>query len=226
MHTRFADCMLDVDARTVWRGNRALHLSPKAFDLLAVLVQHRTRVLTKRELLERIWPDVFVSEASLARVVKEVRQALGDSPQDARIVRTVYGYGYAFAAPILDDGPSRPAVRGNRPICWLTARARSFGLTQGEHVIGRDPDVEIWLDSPKVSRRHARIVVSHAATTIEDLGSKNGTSVRAVYLTAPAVLQAGDEIRVGPFSLTFRAAPMLAATETESRVSRRQRSHT
>src|SRR5579864_2951853 len=97
----FADCTIDVDARTVWRGSRALHLSPKAFDLLAVLVEHPTRVLTKRELFDRIWPDVFVSDASLARVVKEVRQALGDSPRDARIVRTVYGHGYAFAAPVL-----------------------------------------------------------------------------------------------------------------------------
>lgn len=224
MHMRFADCMLDVDARTVWRGTRAVHLSPKAFDLLAVLVQHRTRVLSKRELLDRIWPDVFVSDASLARVVKEVRQALGDSPQYARIVRTVYGYGYGFAAPILGDGPSRAAAGGGHATCWLTARTRSFALTQGEHVIGRDPDVEIWLDSPKVSRRHARIVVSDAATTIDDLGSKNGTFVRAVRVTAPSRLQAGDVIRVGPFSLTLRADPALALTETESRLPRRGRS--
>jgi DNA-binding winged helix-turn-helix (wHTH) protein len=221
----FADCTIDVDARTVWRGNRALHLSPKAFDLLAVLVEHPTRVLTKRELFDRIWPDVFVSDASLARVVKEVRQALGDSPRDARIVRTVYGHGYAFAAPVLSDGASRTGAGGGRATCWLTARTRSFGLGQGEHVIGRDPGVRIWLDSPKVSRRHARIVVSDAAATIDDLLSKNGTWVRSVRLIAPALLQDGDVIRVGPFSLTFRTAPTLAVTETESRVLR-ERSRT
>ena len=223
---RFGDCMLDVEARTVWRGPRALHLSPKAFNLLALLVQHRPRVLPKRELLDRIWPGVFVSDASLARVVKEVRQALGDSPKDARVVRTVYGYGYAFAASLLSDGDSRRDADGDHAACWLTTRTQSFRLTQGEHIIGRDPDVEIWLDSPKVSRRHARIVVSDAAAVVADLCSKNGTFVRAVRVTAPWPLQAGDVIRVGPFSLTFRLTRWLAATESESRLPRRERRRT
>jgi DNA-binding winged helix-turn-helix (wHTH) protein len=224
VQVRFADCMLDVDARTVWRGTTELHLSPKGFDLLALLVQHRTRVLSKRELLERIWPDVFVSDASLARVVKELRQSLGDSPQDARIVRTVYGYGYAFAAQIIGEATSRAAAHGSRAVCWLTMRTRSFGLTPGVHVIGRDPDVEIWLESPKISRRHARIEVADRAATIEDLGSKNGTFVRSVRVSAPALLQEGDVIRIGPFSLTFRAGSALAVTETESRLIPRNRS--
>jgi DNA-binding winged helix-turn-helix (wHTH) protein len=224
LQVHFADCMLDADARTVWRGTTALHLSPKAFDLLALLVQHRSRVVTKRELLGRIWPDVFVSDASLARVVRELRQALGDSPHDARIVRTVYGYGYAFAAQVVGADRSRPDVSGGRAVCWVTTRTRSFGLVPGEHVIGRDPDVEIWLDSPKVSRRHARILVTGSAATLEDLSSKNGTFVGAVPLTAPARLEPGDVIRIGPFALTFRAAPVLPATETESRLRRGGRS--
>ena len=82
MKVQFADCVLDVDARTVCRGTAAIHLSPKAFELLAALVEHRGRALSKIELLERVWPDVFVSEASLARVVREIRAALGDSPHD------------------------------------------------------------------------------------------------------------------------------------------------
>ena len=50
-------------------------------------------------------------------------------------------------------------------------------LEEGEHILGRDPDVEIFLDSPGVSRRHARITISAGRATIEDLGSKNGTFV-------------------------------------------------
>ena len=76
MKVQFADCVLDVDARTVCRETAAIHLSPKAFELLAALIEHRGRALSKSELLERVWPNVFVSDASLARVVKEIRQAL------------------------------------------------------------------------------------------------------------------------------------------------------
>jgi len=214
---QFADFVFDVDARTVCRETSAIHLSPKAFELLAVLIEHRGRVLSKTELLERVWPGVFVSDGSLARVVKEIREALGDSPQDSRIIRTVHRYGYAFAAVVLADSPSGlPVADRDRPSCWLTGRARTFGLPEGDHVVGREPGVTVWLDSPRVSRRHARILVDNARATIDDLGSKNGTFVRDVRLTAPALLEAGDAIRIGPFTLIFRVSDALPLTETES----------
>ena len=217
MKVRFADCVLDGNARRVSRGSAAIHLSPKAFELLTVLIEHRGRALSKAELLAQVWPDVFVSSASLARVVREIRAALGDSPRDARIVRTVHRYGYAFAPIVVNDDPSGLAVAGReRPTCWLTARTRTFGLTEGEHIVGREPDVTVWLDSPKVSRRHARILVDDGRATIEDMDSKNGTFVSGVRVTAPAVLEAGDAIRIGPFALIFRVSHGLAATETES----------
>jgi len=223
---RFADCVLDADARSVCRGTGAIHLSPKAFELLSVLVEHRGRALSKAELLERVWPDVFVSDASLARVVREIREALGDSAHDAHIIRTVHRYGYAFAAIVLSDDPHHLAVAGRgRPTCWLTGRTRTFGLMEGEYIAGREPDVTVWLDSPRVSRRHARILVDDARATIEDLDSKNGTFVRGVRLTAPAVLEAGDAIRIGPFTLIFRVSHPLAVTETESERPRHRRFH-
>ena len=217
MKVQFADCVLDVDARTVCRETAAIHLSPKAFELLAALVEHRGRALSKTELLERVWPDVFVSDGSLARVVREIREALGDSPHDSRIIRTVHRYGYAFAALVLRGSPSSlPVDDRERLVCWLTGRARTFSLAAGEHLVGREPGVTVWLDSPRVSRRHARILVDNARATIEDLDSKNGTFVRDVRLTAPALLEAGDAIRIGPFTLIFRVSNALPLTETES----------
>jgi len=213
---RFADCVLDADARTVCLGDATIHLSPKAFELLTVLIEHRGRALAKAELLAQVWPDVFVSDASLARVVREIRAALGDSPHDAHIVRTVHGYGYAFAATISEDSSKPTVADGRRPTLWLTRRTRTFALSEGEHLIGREPAVAICLDSPKVSRRHARIVVQDARATIEDLASKNGTFVGGVRLTAPAVLEPGETIRIGPCALIFRVSDALAATETES----------
>jgi DNA-binding winged helix-turn-helix (wHTH) protein len=212
---RFADCVLDGNARRVCRGTAAIHLSPKAFELLTVLIEHRGRALSRAELLAQVWPDVFVSDASLARVVREIRAALGDSPRDARIIRTVHRHGYAFAPIVVNDDPSGLAV-AERSVCWLTGRTRTFGLTEGEHIVGREPDVTVWLDSPRVSRRHARILVDAGRATIEDMDSKNGTLVRGVRVTAPAVLEAGDAIRIGRFTLIFRVSHGLAATETES----------
>ena len=76
MKVRFADCTLDIAARRLMRGGCEAHLSPKAFELLRVLVDNRGRALSKAELLEQVWPGVFVSDASLARVVTEVRAAV------------------------------------------------------------------------------------------------------------------------------------------------------
>ena len=216
MKVRFADSVFDAAARTVRRGTATIQLPPKAFAFLTILVEHRGRALSTVELLQRVWPDVFVSEASLARVVRKIRAALGDATRDAEIVRTVHGYGYAFAATLLTDARHGSSADRVRPTCWLTGRSRTFALTEGEHLIGREPAVTVCLDSPKVSRRHARIVVHDGRATIEDLDSKNGTFVRGVRLPAPAVLEPGDTIRVGPYTLIFRVSHELTVTETES----------
>jgi DNA-binding winged helix-turn-helix (wHTH) protein len=218
VRVRFGDCFVDLDRRSAARGGRELHLTPKAFALLSVLIENRSRALSKSELLERVWPEVFVSDASLARAIAEIREALGDHSREGGVIRTVHGYGYAFAAELDDEKGSHSTLRGpDHPQCWLIWRTRLFALSDGEHFAGRDPDVSIWLDSPKVSRRHARFLVSGSSATVEDLQSKNGTFVRGKRLTAPARIETGDDVRIGPFALTFRVASRLAPTETDTR---------
>ena len=215
MKLRFEGLTLDVDARRLLRGSREIHLSPKAFELLIALVEAWPRALTKQELLERIWPGVFVSDVSLARTVTDLRGALGDRAREGRIVRTVYRYGYAFAAAVQREGPSLAIPPGTSPVCWLTSRNRTYALADGEHIAGREPGTSIWLDSPKVSRHHARVVVDGERATIEDLNSTNGTFVRAARISSPAVLGSGDQIRIGPFTLTFLVSGRLPPTEPE-----------
>jgi DNA-binding winged helix-turn-helix (wHTH) protein len=89
MKVQFADCALDVGARRILRKDREVHFSPKAFELLVVLVERRGDAVSKAELLERVWPNVFVSDASLARVVTELRDAIGDERRE--MIRTVHG---------------------------------------------------------------------------------------------------------------------------------------
>src|SRR5262245_26480496 len=211
---RFGDFRLDTDVRTLIRGANQVSVSPKAFELLKVLVENRHRAVSKAELLKLVWPGVFVSDASLARVVSELRDAIDDRGHPARIVRTVRSYGYAFAAEAKEESPPLAASVG-QTACWLTVGGRTIPLADGKHIAGRDLDSSIWLDSPRVSRRHARIIVEAERATIEDLGSKNGTFLRSGCVEGATMLQPGDTIRIGPFTLTFNLLRGTLTTESE-----------
>jgi DNA-binding winged helix-turn-helix (wHTH) protein len=84
----FGSCRLDCEARTLVCRGREVHLAPKAFEVLRVLVDNRPRALSKAELLERVWPGVFVADDSLAKVVSQLRKAIGDD-NAAPVIRTV-----------------------------------------------------------------------------------------------------------------------------------------
>jgi DNA-binding winged helix-turn-helix (wHTH) protein len=211
---RFGDCALDSTARTLFHRGREVHLAPKAYEVLAVLVDGRPRALSKAELLGRVWPGVFVGDDSVAKVVSQLRKAIGDDDR-APIIRTVHGYGYAFVATVESDGAPAPARDAGRAVCWLFCGNREFPLGDGEHVIGRTADADICLESPKVSRRHARLVVDGTRATIEDLGSKNGSFVKGVRISTPTRLAAGDEASIGPFRLRFHIASEAGSTDTE-----------
>ena len=88
-------------------------------------------------------------------------------------------------------------------------------LEEGEHVLGRDPDAEIFLNSAGVSRHHARIRISAGRATIEDLGSKNGTFVGDQRVEGPRSLGDGDIIGVGSVKLTLRMLQPPSSTKTE-----------
>jgi DNA-binding winged helix-turn-helix (wHTH) protein len=217
MNVRFGDCRLDTSARLLFRKADAVPLSPKAFELLKLLVEERPRAVSKDELLERVWPGVFVSPSSLARVINEIRRGVGDRARPSRTIRTVYAFGYAFAADAAEEGledepRSAAGIRG----CWLAGGGREFALTDGTHFVGREPGLAVHLDSPKVSRRHARLVLRDGHATLEDLDSKNGTFVRGIRISTPVALEPGDAIQIGKFTLTFGVSAGLPPTESES----------
>jgi DNA-binding winged helix-turn-helix (wHTH) protein/Tfp pilus assembly protein PilF len=100
---RFGPFTLDIDERRLSAGGDTVRLSPKAFDLLATLVQHRARLLTKHELLARVWPDVFVDEGILTVHVAALRKALNDDTRRPSYIETVPGTGYRFVAALERD---------------------------------------------------------------------------------------------------------------------------
>ena len=99
--------------------------------------------------------------------------------------------------------PGTGAAGSGQPSCWLEWGTRRFPLSVGDHVIGRDPDVEVRLDASTVSRRHARLVVTAGGTVLEDFGSKNGTFRGSERVTLPVQLADGDAIHIGSLLVTF-----------------------
>jgi DNA-binding winged helix-turn-helix (wHTH) protein len=200
---RFGEFVLDGDLRQLWGPSGDLHLSPKAFDLLVLLVTNRQRVLSKNELQEHLWPDTFVVETNLASLVAEIREALHDDAKSPRFVRTAHRVGYAFCGTVSDESGASVAST-SALLCWLLNDGRRVPLQAGENILGRDVAGSINLDSPSVSRRHARIHVSVHEAMLEDLGSKNGTYLRGERVSTPVPLSDGDEVRVGSVVLRFR----------------------
>jgi DNA-binding winged helix-turn-helix (wHTH) protein len=214
---RFGPFVLDSETRQLVCENAEIRLSPKAFDLLCVLLERRPKVVDKSELHARIWPGTFVVDTNLSILIGEIRRALADTPHQSRFIRTVHKVGYAFSAEATDVGePSAPASAEGAK-CWLAWNDRTFVLAAGDNIIGRDPHCRVWLDAPGVSRQHARIQIAAAGrrASIEDLGSTNGTFVRGSRLVGLQDLSDGDVIQIGAVALTFRmwAAGSMKKTE-------------
>jgi DNA-binding winged helix-turn-helix (wHTH) protein len=212
---RFGEFTLDARTRRLLRRETEVHLSPKAFELLILLVENQARAMSKAELHEKLWPSTYVLETNLAGVVAELRRALEDSADQPQYIRTKQRFGYWFVGDAHCSEDLENAVK-TQVKYWLVWETRQIALSEGENILGRAPDAGIWIDAPGVSRHHARILLDGAGAAVEDLGSKNGTYVRGRRITASAPLNDGDQIRIGSILITFRIPPPVGSTETAS----------
>jgi DNA-binding winged helix-turn-helix (wHTH) protein len=203
MRVPFERFVFDSRLRRLSRDGKPVDLSPKAYALLEILLQARPAPVSKEALYDRLWPKTFVEPGNLHNLVSEIRSALGE---DARsLIRTVHGFGYAFAA----KGSAAPA-----PASFAVRLGEKLlPLHDGENIIGRDPEAVIVINSPDVSRHHARLLVSDDAVTLEDLGSKNGTFMAGKRVTS-TIVRDGDEITVGRTLLFIEQLRDPASTAT------------
>jgi DNA-binding winged helix-turn-helix (wHTH) protein len=214
MAVSFGDFAYDPERRQLLRLGEPVPLETKAYELLGLLLARRPNAVSKSQIHAVLWPGTFVSESALARLVSQLRDALGDDARSPCFVRTVHAFGYAFAAVASEGTPSAP------PSVLLTARLlwgeRLIPLAPGENLVGRDEGVSVRVDVRSVSRRHARITVAAGnPVTLEDLGSKNGTWVGQRRLASdPVPLRDGDVLRFGRVELVFLGSKEKGSTQT------------
>lgn len=219
MAYRFGAFLYDPVGRGLSRGGSEISLTHKSRELLLLFLHNPGRLLTREEIVERVWPDVAVTDDALRFQVAELRRAFGAKGED--FIRTLRGEGYRWEEPVSAAADRPVLARGDGdgataapPRFRLVLDSREVQLLEGENVIGRDPVAALWIDHPSVSRRHARIVVQRDKATLEDLKSKNGTHVNAKPVSGRVKLTDGDEVRIGPETMVFRAAaPTTTRTE-------------
>ena len=174
--------VFDLDPRTGELRKRGvrLRLQEQPFQILTMLLEHAGDLVTRDDLRQRLWSDaVFVDvEQGLNNAIAKIRLALGDSAESPRFVETLDRRGYRFIAsvewvaigsqapwPQCASSPETPAT-----VVRLTVGDKTVVLTEGTHVVGRDPTATVWFDAPAVSRHHARVVVRGGLVTMRISG--------------------------------------------------------
>ena len=136
MRYLFGDYALDTSRCELRRTGRRIQLRPKVFDVLSYLIAERDRVVSKQDLLEHLWPQQCVGEATLKSCIKEARQAVGDTGKAQRIIQTLHGRGYRFVAAVEEASESPPAEATRAPLAPLR-------VTAGTATSQRKPEVEV-----------------------------------------------------------------------------------
>jgi len=106
---------LDTRVYELRSGGSVCPIEPQVFDVLVYLATHRDRVVSKEELLEKLWPDRFVSEATLTSRLKAARRAVGDDGKSQSVIRTLHGRGYRFVADLRESGDAVVRPSASRP---------------------------------------------------------------------------------------------------------------
>jgi DNA-binding winged helix-turn-helix (wHTH) protein len=205
----FGPFAFDAAARRLVCKGEDVHLTPKAFDLLGILIDAAPAVVAKEAIHAQLWPDYVVSDATLIGLIKEIRRALESEAPETQLIRTVHRVGYAF------DGVAEPSTASYRVAGLLLLEARRFQLMERVNLIGRNADCDVWIDNATVSREHAQIVIESDRAILEDLGSKNGTRVNGAEVSGPRELNDGDDVQFGEVDAVYRSARSFQPTKTQ-----------
>jgi Tol biopolymer transport system component/DNA-binding winged helix-turn-helix (wHTH) protein len=194
--SQFGPFSIDVRERVLRRHGHPVPLTPKAFDLLAALVDQPGQLISKDELLQKVWPDTFVEESNLTYNVFALRKALGDSADNAQYIETVPKRGYRFAATVTPLVPEN----GGPPAAESAAETGSTTF-DGEPGLSIVPELDGAAEAEKLP------LESSAQTRIPARSSSRRRTLLAVAAIALAALYFAVQSR-RPSSEPTRALPL------------------
>ena len=157
----FGPFVVDAVKRTLWRERRLVPITSKTFDVLVVLLEHRDHIVSKDELLNRVWPDTAVNENNLARQISSLRRALGQRPDQHDFVVTIPGHGYRFVASV-QHLPEVPIGVAHEP--WTRPTRRTSPVGSSLSWTSTTHAVDEPLSGQPIRSRHRRRADSSSST--------------------------------------------------------------
>jgi TolB-like protein/Tfp pilus assembly protein PilF len=194
----FGAYRLEAQSRMLFRGSEHVALSPKVAELLIALVQAAGRVLTREELLQRLWPDTVVEEGSLTSDISLLRKALGGDPQAQGFIETLPKRGYRFVASVKRSASQAPDNKVDRamlvvlPFENLAAGERYDYFSEG---LTEEMITELARLSPEylgVIARTSAMQFKSTTKSIAQIGSELGVS----HVLEGSVRRVGERVRI------------------------------
>ena len=204
MRYLFEDYALDTDRRELRRGRTLVAIEPQVFDLLAYLVQHGDRVVTKDDLFAAVWKGRFVSESALTTRINAARTALGDSGEAQRLIRTLRGRGVRFVGDVRVSRDTSRTTAEAPPTLALPDRP-SIAVLPFANLSG-DPEQEYFADGmvddilSALSRirwlfviaRHSSFIYKLRSADVQQIGRELGVR----YVVEGSVRKSGNRVRI------------------------------
>ncbi len=223
MQYEFNGFVLDVDAAELRTGGRVVDLQPQVFAVLAYLIEHRDRFVTKQELFDAVWGTRFVSESALTTRIKEARQAVGDDGKSQRVIKTVHGRGYRFVADVGAPPPRRAPTPIGIGIDEFprTQYAESDGLSIAYQTFGEGPplvfvggfttNVEVMWEYPAIAACFRRLASFSRVIVFDKRGT--GLSDRIPTDDAPSLERRADDVRAVMDAAEAASATIVGSSE-------------
>jgi adenylate cyclase len=206
----FEDCTLDTERRELRRGDALVEIEPKVFDLLAFVIENRQRVVSRDDLIARVWEGRIVSESALARCIYGARSAIGDDGEAQRLIKTIQRKGLRFVGPVREEQqPSAVADAGvepEKPAMPLALPDRPSIAVLPLHNAGGDTEQDYFSDGitedivTELSRFSDLFVIAHnssfqykgKAIDVRQVGRELGVR----YVLQGSVRRGGDRVRI------------------------------
>jgi DNA-binding winged helix-turn-helix (wHTH) protein len=207
---RFSEFILSPRRRILIRNGREQPLIPRYFDLLVFLIERRGEAVHRRDIFDRIWSDVIVSDSALSQAIRTIRRVLGDDSREPRFVRTVSRHGYRFVFPDVveedDDGPW-PVAEAATPVQEVPSGTATDPY---EPLLQRVTHVPANASDEEDQREAAELL--HALDTSEAL-RRLGTRPRHAFARALLRDTRWDAAEAGPVPILRQPAPLATARE-------------